>query len=60
MVVAYGYPGVDVWVWDWADVVFTKGRTRYGTPWRSFAGMRIHFGIVGVVLLVFGLHSLMH
>ncbi|MFI0961885.1 hypothetical protein ACH4S8_10825 [Streptomyces sp. NPDC021080] len=57
--VACGFRGVDVWVWDWADVVFTR-RTRYGTPWSSFAAMRIQFGIVGVVLLAAGLHFLVH
>lgn len=51
--VACGYRGVDVWVWDWADVVATR-RTRYGTPWRSLTTMRICFGIAGALLLVAG------
>lgn len=57
MAVACGYRGVDVWVWDWADVVATR-RTRYGTPWLSPTTMRIQFGIAGVVLLAVGLHTL--
>lgn len=56
-VVAGGYRGVDVWVWDWADVAFRR-RTRYGTPWWSLAVMRIQFGIVGAVFLVAGAHTL--
>lgn len=35
---------MDVWVWDWADVVFRR-RARYGTPWWSLTIMRIQFGI---------------
>ncbi|GHD74314.1 hypothetical protein GCM10010317_087200 [Streptomyces mirabilis] len=50
-VVAGGYRGADVWVWDWADVVFRR-RTRYGTPWWSLTTMRIQFGIAGAVFLV--------
>ncbi len=57
MAVACGYRGVDVWMWDWADVVGTR-RTRYGTPWLSPTTMRIQFGIAGVVLLAVGLHTL--
>ncbi|WP_435225144.1 hypothetical protein [Streptomyces sp. Tue6028] len=55
--VACGYRGVDVWVWDWADVVVTR-RTRYGTPWRSLTIMRIYFGTLGALFLVLGLHTL--
>ncbi|MET7981354.1 MULTISPECIES: hypothetical protein [unclassified Streptomyces] len=57
MSVACGYRGVDVWVWDWADVSFTR-RTRYGTPWKSLTTMRIYFGIAGVALLAVGLYAL--
>ncbi|GAA2500471.1 hypothetical protein [Streptomyces longisporus] len=55
--VACGYRGIDVWVWDWADVVVTR-RTRYGTPWRSLATMRIYFGVMGIFFLAGGLHTL--
>ncbi|WP_406330790.1 hypothetical protein [Streptomyces sp. NBC_00203] len=57
VVVAGGYRGVDVWVWDWADVVFRR-RTRYGTPWWSLTTTRIQFGIAGVVFLAAGAHTL--
>ncbi|MEU5593414.1 hypothetical protein [Streptomyces sp. NPDC020298] len=57
MVVAAGYRGVDVWVWDWAPLV-TRQRTQYGTPWRSLTTMRIQFGVLGVVFLGVGLHYL--
>lgn len=56
--VACGYRGVDVWVWDRADVVFApRYRTRWGTPWKSPERMRLQFGVAGVVLLVLGLGS---
>ncbi|MFG2477864.1 hypothetical protein [Streptomyces fagopyri] len=58
-VVACGYRGVDVWVWDWADLVSMR-RTRYGTPWSSLTAMRIQFGIAGVVFLALGLFALTH
>ncbi|WP_255310894.1 hypothetical protein [Streptomyces viridosporus] len=57
LAVACGYRGVDVWVWDWADVVVTR-RTRYGTPWLSLTTLRIQCGIAGVVLLAVGLYTL--
>ncbi|MFF3575416.1 hypothetical protein [Streptomyces mirabilis] len=57
VVVAGGYRGVDVWVWDWADVVFRR-RARYGTPWWSLAIMRIQLGIAGAVFLAAGVHTL--
>ncbi|MFF2518518.1 hypothetical protein [Streptomyces sp. NPDC058086] len=57
VVVAGGYRGVDVGVWDWADVVFRQ-RTRYGTPWWSPTTMRIQFGIAGAVFLAAGAHTL--
>jgi hypothetical protein len=57
MAVACGYRGVDVWVWDWADVVVTR-RARYGGPWRSLATMRIYFGLMGVFFLVGGVRVL--
>ncbi|GGU88288.1 hypothetical protein GCM10010260_22270 [Streptomyces filipinensis] len=55
--VACGYRGVDVWVWDWADVV-VKRRTAYGAPWRSLTVMRINFGLMGIALLACGLTTL--
>ncbi|GAA5016510.1 hypothetical protein [Streptomyces siamensis] len=55
--VACGCRGVDVWVWDWADVV-VRQRTRYGTPWRSLTVMRVYFGVLGAVSLVAGLYFL--
>ncbi|MET7697561.1 hypothetical protein [Streptomyces sp. NPDC005485] len=58
MVVACGCRGVDMWVWDRADVAFTR-RTRYGTPWKNLTTMRIQFGIAGVCFLGLGLHTLM-
>ncbi|MFF4396237.1 hypothetical protein [Streptomyces sp. NPDC001480] len=57
MVVAAGYRGVDVWVWDWADVVVTR-RTRYGAPFRSLTVMRIQFGIMGALALAAALRFL--
>lgn len=58
-VVACGYRGVDVWVWDWADVTFTPNyRTRWGTPWKSLERMRLQFGFMGAVLVIVGLVSL--
>lgn len=55
-VVACGYRGVDVWVWDWADVTFSPhSRTRWGTPWKSLERMRLQFGFVGVGLVIVGL-----
>ncbi|MEU1200481.1 hypothetical protein ABZ446_30270 [Streptomyces sp. NPDC005813] len=59
MTVACGWRGVDVWVWDWADVV-VRQRTRYGTPWRSLTIMRMYFGVLGVVSLVAGLYFLVN
>ncbi|MFD8213716.1 hypothetical protein ACFV2U_08310 [Streptomyces sp. NPDC059697] len=56
-VVAGGYRGVDVWVWDRADVVFRQ-RSRYGTPWWSATTERIRFGIAGAVFLAAGAHTL--
>nr|QIZ01767.1 hypothetical protein HEP87_26980 [Streptomyces sp. S1D4-11] len=56
-VVAGGYRGVDVWVWDRADVVFRR-RPRYGTLWWSPATMRIRCGIAGAVFLAAGAHTL--
>ncbi|MFI1691189.1 hypothetical protein ACH40F_41885 [Streptomyces sp. NPDC020794] len=55
--VAGGYRGVDVWVWDRADVVFRQ-RPRYGTPWWSPTAMRIQCGIAGAVFLAAGAHTL--
>ncbi|MFJ8195530.1 hypothetical protein [Streptomyces sp. NPDC096152] len=56
IVVACGYRGVDVWVWDWADVTFSQRyRTRWGTPWKSLERMRMQFGFLGVVFVVLGL-----
>ncbi|WP_435229439.1 hypothetical protein [Streptomyces sp. Tue6028] len=56
MVVACGCRGVDVWVWDWADVTFSpRYRTRWGTPWKSLERMRVQFGFIGVALVIFGL-----
>ncbi|WP_327429495.1 hypothetical protein [Streptomyces sp. NBC_01236] len=54
IVVACGYRGVDVRVWDWADVVATR-RSRWGGPWKSLEHMRIGFGIVGVASVALGL-----
>ncbi|MEV6015156.1 MULTISPECIES: hypothetical protein [unclassified Streptomyces] len=55
-VVACGYRGVDVWVWDWADVTFSsRYRTRWGTPWTSLGRMRLQFGFLGAGLLMAGL-----
>jgi|UniRef100_A0AAU3HY49 hypothetical protein len=54
IVVACGYRGVDIWVWDWADVTFTH-RTRWGTPWTSLERMRLQFGFMGVGLVIVGL-----
>ncbi|MET8583468.1 hypothetical protein ABZX39_21735 [Streptomyces collinus] len=56
IVVACGYRGVDVWVWDWADVNFSpRYRTRWGTPWKSLERMRLQCGLFGVVLVIVGL-----
>lgn len=55
--VACGYRGIDVWVWDWAPLLFRQ-RTPYGTPWKSLTTMRIYFGSLGVVFLAWGLHIL--
>ncbi len=57
LLVACGYRGVDVWVWDWAPVVIRR-RGRYGTVWRSLTVMRIHFGVMGAFALLAGLHVL--
>jgi hypothetical protein len=55
-VVACGCRGVDVWVWDWADVTFSpRYRTLWGTPWKSLERMRLQFGFVGVGLVTVGL-----
>ncbi|MFJ9818734.1 hypothetical protein ACIRU3_26460 [Streptomyces sp. NPDC101151] len=59
LAVACGYRGVDVWVWDWADVVVRR-RTRYGTPWRSLAIMRICFGFAGAFFLLGELYAVVH
>ncbi|MFJ8006560.1 hypothetical protein [Streptomyces fagopyri] len=53
-VVACGYRGVDIWVWDWADVT-SSYRTRWGTPWTSLKRMRLQFGFFGVGLVIAGL-----
>lgn len=58
VVVACGWRGVDLWVWDRADVVFSPHRSRWGTPWKSLELMRLQFGCVGVALVVFGLVTL--
>jgi hypothetical protein len=56
IVVSCGYRGVDVWVWDWADVTFSpRYRTRWGTPWKSLARMRLQFGFMGAGLVILGL-----
>ena len=56
IVVAGGYRGVDVWVWDWADVTFApRYRTRWWSPWKSLERMRLQFGFMGVVLVTLGL-----
>ncbi|MEU1531338.1 hypothetical protein [Streptomyces fagopyri] len=56
IVVACGYRGVDIWVWDWADVTFSsRYRTRWGTPWTSLERMRLQFGFLGVGLVIVGL-----
>jgi hypothetical protein len=58
-VVACGYRGVDVWVWDWADVTFSERyRTRWGTPWKSLGRMRLQFAFLGVGLVMLGLVTL--
>ncbi|MFD8422004.1 hypothetical protein [Streptomyces sp. NPDC059466] len=55
-VVACGYRGVDVRIWDWADVTFSpRHRTRWGTPWKSLGRMRLQLGFVGVGLVILGL-----
>jgi hypothetical protein len=51
--VAWGYRGVDVWVWDWAEAV----RRPYGKAWRSLTTMRIYFGITGAFLLAGALRT---
>ncbi|MFF4540000.1 hypothetical protein [Streptomyces aureus] len=54
--VACGWRGVDVRVWDWADLTFSaRYRTPWGSPWKSLARMRLQFGCAGVVVLVLGL-----
>ncbi|MEV6193334.1 hypothetical protein AB0M19_13155 [Streptomyces sp. NPDC051920] len=59
LVVAGGYRGVDVRVWDWADVTFSpRYRTRWGTPWRSLGYMRLQCGFVGTGLAILGLVAL--
>ncbi|MEW2608455.1 hypothetical protein AB0894_32250 [Streptomyces sp. NPDC047916] len=59
VVVACGYRGVDVWVWDWADVTFSPHyRTRWGTPWKNLERMRLQFGFMGMVLVILGLVTL--
>ncbi|MFE4697229.1 hypothetical protein ACFRIC_09065 [Streptomyces sp. NPDC056738] len=59
LVVAGGYRGVDVWVWDWADVTFSpRCRTRWGTPWKSLGRMRLQCGFVGAGLAIVGLVAL--
>ncbi|MGW1745288.1 hypothetical protein ACWCRD_06670 [Streptomyces sp. NPDC002092] len=56
IVVACGCRGVDVWVWDWADLTFAAhSRTRWGSPWKSLERMRLQFGFMGVALVVLGL-----
>ncbi|MFF4900588.1 hypothetical protein [Streptomyces sp. NPDC001068] len=56
LLVAGGFRGVDVRVWDWADAYFSpRYRTRWGTPWRSPGWMRTQFGAVGVGLVIVGL-----
>jgi hypothetical protein len=60
LMAAFDYRGISVWVWDWADVLFTdRYRTKWGTPWRSFGLMRLQLGCVGAVLLLLGLGSLL-
>ena len=55
-VVACGCRGVDVWVWDWADVTFSpRDRTRWGSPWKSLERMRLWCGFMGVALVIVGL-----
>lgn len=59
IVVACGYRGVDVWVWDWADVTFSpRYRTRWGTPWKNLERMKLQFGFMGVALVILGLVTL--
>lgn len=58
VVVACGWRGVDLWVWDWADVIFSPHRSRWGTPWKSLGLMRLQFGCVGVGLVIYGLVTL--
>ncbi|MGW1534090.1 hypothetical protein [Streptomyces aureus] len=54
--VACGWRGVDVRVWDWADLTFSaRYRTPWGSPWKSLARMRLQFGCAGIVVLVLGL-----
>lgn len=48
---------MDVWVWDWAGVVFRR-RARFGTPWWSLTIMWIQFGIAGAVIPAAGVHTL--
>lgn len=56
IVVACDCRNVALWVWDWADVVFSsRYRTRWGTPWKSLERMRLQFGSVGVGLVILGL-----
>ena len=56
IVVACGCRGVDVWVWDWADLTFSpRYRTRWGSPWKSLERMRLQFGFMGVALVILGL-----
>ncbi|MFF8534385.1 hypothetical protein ACN6K9_000120 [Streptomyces sp. SAS_267] len=57
LVVACGFRGVDVWVWDWADVS-SRYRTRWGTPWKNLERMRLQFGFMGAGLVIFGLVTL--
>ncbi|MDF3302271.1 hypothetical protein [Streptomyces tropicalis] len=56
IVVAGGFRGVDVRVWDWADATFSpRYRTPWGTPWKSLARMRLQFGFMGGALVILGL-----
>ncbi|WP_328674860.1 hypothetical protein [Streptomyces sp. NBC_00328] len=59
LVVAGGYRGLDVWVWNWADVTFSpRYRTAWGTPWKSLGRMRLQCGFVGTGLAILGLVTL--
>ncbi|MFJ9543153.1 hypothetical protein ACIRPX_38765 [Streptomyces sp. NPDC101225] len=61
IVVACGWRGVDIWVWDWSDATFSeRNRTRWGTPWKNLERMRLQFGFMGVVLVILGLATLTH